>query len=66
MKTSEKKIAKPKSKFNKKTSDTVKDGVEDGQYSKSTWNNGELISFDIDWDKLSSIVRSLDEKNLQK
>ena len=30
----------------------VKDGTFKGEYSTSLYNNGELISFDIDWDML--------------
>ncbi|NBS61474.1 MAG: hypothetical protein EBT26_05465 [Microbacteriaceae bacterium] len=39
-----------------------KDGLIEGEYSKSLWNNGELISFDIDWDKLTEICKNLDKK----
>jgi len=37
----------------------VKDGEVKGEYSTALWNNGELVSFDIDWDKLKKIVESL-------
>lgn len=36
-------------------------GKIEGQYSTSLWNNGELVSFDIDWDKLAAIVKTLDK-----
>jgi len=36
-------------------------GKVEGQYSTSLWNNGELVSFDIDWDKLAAIVKSLNK-----
>ena len=34
-------------------------GKIEGQYSTSLWNNGELVSFDINWEKLSKIVKNL-------
>lgn len=37
------------------------DGRIEGQYSTFLWNNGELVSFDIDWDKLAAIVKTLDK-----
>lgn len=30
-----------------------------GEYSKSVYNNGELVSFDIDWDKLRDHVKKI-------
>jgi hypothetical protein len=36
----------------------VKDGTFKGEYSTSLYNNGELISFDIDWDMLKKHVQS--------
>ena len=32
------------------------DGKIEGMYSTSLWNNGELISFDIDWELLKKHV----------
>ena len=60
MKTTGKKTTKSKSKSTKKMP-VVNNGVQEGQYSRSTWNNGELISFDIDWDKLAAIVKNIDK-----
>lgn len=37
------------------------DGKVEGQYSTTLWNNGEIISFDIDWEKLAEIVKTLDK-----
>jgi len=43
------------------TSDPVvqKDGIIIGEYSKSVWNNGELVSFDIDWNKLAEHMKKV-------
>lgn len=30
-----------------------------GEYSKSVYNNGELVSFDIDWDKLRDHMKKI-------
>lgn len=38
----------------------VQHGLVEGEYSKALWNNGELISFDIDWDKLATIVKKME------
>ena len=35
------------------------DGVVEGEYSKSLYNNGELVSFDIDWDKLKEHMKKI-------
>jgi len=37
----------------------VKDGVVEGNYSKAVWKNNELLSFDIDWDKLSKYMKKV-------
>jgi len=37
----------------------LKDGVIEGEYSKSVYNNGELVSFDIDWDKLKEHMKKI-------
>ncbi|NBO36428.1 hypothetical protein EBU91_02675 [bacterium] len=34
-------------------------GNVQGEYTTFEWNNGELINFYIDWDKLSNIVKTL-------
>ena len=44
-----------------KEENVVQNGKIEGQYSTSLWNNGELVSFDIDWDKLAAIVKTLDK-----
>ena len=36
-----------------------KDGIVEGNYSKALWNNGELVSFDIDWDKLAEHMKKV-------
>ncbi|NDG32866.1 hypothetical protein EB118_22710 [bacterium] len=51
---------KPKPLKVKKTeSIEVKNGVFEGEYSKSLYNNGELVSFDIDWDKLKEYMKKI-------
>ena len=35
------------------------DGVVEGEYSKSLYNKGELVSFDIDWDKLKEHMKKI-------
>jgi hypothetical protein len=35
------------------------DGTIDGEYSRSVYVNGELISFDIDWDKLKEHMKKV-------
>ena len=56
MEQSKKRGRKPKTeKLDSTSSTTQKHGVVEGNYSVSNWNNGELISFNIDWDKLKKI-----------
>ena len=46
----------------KKLKDPVvqtQDGVVEGEYSTFIWENGTLVSFNIDWKKLSRIVKNL-------
>jgi hypothetical protein len=35
------------------------DGTIDGEYTRSIYINGELISFDIDWDKLKEHMKKV-------
>ena len=37
----------------------VKDGTFKGEYTTYAYNNGELISFDIDWDRLKEHLRKV-------
>ncbi|NBW22497.1 MAG: hypothetical protein EBR82_82570 [Caulobacteraceae bacterium] len=42
--------------------DSPKEGTVEGEYSKAVWKSGELISFDIDWEKLASLVKEGQKK----
>ena len=35
------------------------DGTVDGEYSRSVYVNNELVSFDIDWDKLREHMKKV-------
>jgi len=46
-------------RIKKAESPEIKSGVFEGEYSKSLYNNGELVSFDIDWDKLKEHMKKI-------
>jgi translation initiation factor 1 (eIF-1/SUI1) len=52
-----------KTRTKKPKSDVVvqAEGKVEGKYTTSIWNNGELVSFEINWDKLASIIKNLDK-----
>lgn len=37
----------------------TKEGIIDGEYTRSVYVDGELISFDIDWDKLKDYMKKV-------
>ena len=60
MATKTKSESKPKAKKAvKKESSVAITGTVQGEYSTSVYNNGELISFDIDWDKLKEHMKKV-------
>ncbi len=56
---SPKKSSKTKSKDDDIKTLKMNDGTVQGEYSISVYNNGELISFDIDWDKLRDHMKKV-------
>lgn len=54
-----KKSSKTKSKDDDIKTLKMNDGTVQGEYSTSVYNNGELISFDIDWDKLRDHMKKV-------
>lgn len=56
-----KRTSKPRKNKVPQIQQPLNHGLTEGQYSSSLWNNGELISFDIDWDKLAEIVKNIDK-----
>lgn len=63
MEQKKKRGRKPKSELPVLDSKKSKNGIEEGQYSKSTWNNGELVDFQIDWNRLSKIFDEMKKEN---
>ena len=59
MATKTKSESKPKAKKVVKKESPAITGTIQGEYSTSVYNNGELISFDIDWDKLKEHMKKV-------
>jgi hypothetical protein len=59
MATKTKSESKPKAKKVVKKESPAITGKIQGEYSTSVYNNGELISFDIDWDKLREHMKKV-------
>ena len=50
---------KKKTPSKKKVTEQIKDGVEIGNYSTTVYQNGEKISFDIDWNRLREYMQTV-------
>ncbi|NDB84985.1 MAG: hypothetical protein EB127_20135 [Alphaproteobacteria bacterium] len=59
IKTSKTRVKKTEKVLPSLTTPEAKSGTVQGVYSTSVYANGELVSFEIDWDKLKDHLKTV-------